>query len=256
MFPTRNELLSPQWFSCSKLYVIIARSPAPISLVSSALHMLVTFDVSKQCKCRISIIVIELPYTVCYTIIWLSECPNLSVGDFSGAPLFYTPHLWCGGCNSFDIVCECVSVSACLALNGQRDRHMDFNFGMEVKWNDIYVKFEGHILLEILRYTAMQCMLQCIPKWFCHSTLYSHLVNTSHCSAVYTAPTLRCSSVFAAYALQRSCSALKYCTASHCQCTAGALHLDLGIFQSLQTLQALLLFPLRLAGEFWLIASG
>ena len=34
--------------------------------------------------------------------------------------------------------------------------------------------------------------------------------------------------VLAAYALQRSCNALKYCTARHCQCTAGVLHFDLG----------------------------
>ncbi len=30
---------------------------------------------------------------------------------------------------------------------------------------------------------------------FCHSTLYSHLVNTSHYSVVYTAPTQQCGSV-------------------------------------------------------------
>ncbi len=75
--------------------------------------------------------------------------------------------------------------------------------------------------------------LQCIAlhmKYtdFTAYTSCASLVNTSHCSVVYTAPTLQCGSVLAAYALQRSCSALKYCTARHCQCTAGALHFDLG----------------------------
>ncbi len=73
------------------------------------------------------------------------------------------------------------------------------------------------------KYTVMQCMLQCIPKWFCLSTLYSHLINTSHCSVVYTAPTLRCGSVLAAYALQvLQCTEVLHCKAlpMHCRCAA------------------------------------
>ena len=58
----------------------------------------------------------------------------------------------------------------------------------------------------------------------CDFAIVRHFVDTSHCSVVCTAPTLQCSSVVAAYALQRSCIALKYCTAQalpmHCTCSA------------------------------------
>ncbi len=66
---------------------------------------------------------------------------------------------------------------------------------------------------------SLKCTDYTLP--WSHSTLYSHLVNNSHCSVVHTAPTLQCSNVLT---LQRSCSALKYCTAMtlpmHCRCSA------------------------------------
>ncbi len=51
----------------------------------------------------------------------------------------------------------------------------------------------------------------CLTCSILHSIcdLHSHLVNTSHCSVVYTAHTLRYSSVLAAYALRRPANALQ-----------------------------------------------
>ncbi len=51
----------------------------------------------------------------------------------------YTP-LWRVGCNSFDVVCVSVYPSNSL---GSTYWHTDLNFGMEVKWKDIYVNFVG-----------------------------------------------------------------------------------------------------------------
>ncbi len=62
--------------------------------------------------------------------------------------------------------------------------------------------------LHTLHAFPLKCLMSTLEHTtFCHSTLHPHLVDTSQCSVVCTAPTLQCSSVVAAYALHRSCSA-------------------------------------------------
>ena len=70
---------------------------------------------------------------------------------------FYTPHLWCDGCNSFGIVC--VSLSVCVSVRpshsaGWTDRYNDLNLNwhggqvggylVQVRRSRSYVKGQGH----------------------------------------------------------------------------------------------------------------
>ena len=40
-------------------------------------------------------------------------------------------------------VCMCVCLSVCYHSHVRTDKHADLNFGMKVKWKDIYVQFIG-----------------------------------------------------------------------------------------------------------------